>query len=331
MTSKKQLCMFLSVAVASAVAQAQSPDSGLTLSLDVPGVMVVESVLEGDGVNPLLSEGEALNPPAVVELQPAKIERSVLEFPQIRAMPVATPVGSTPKARLASHGVENAVTATNEAGTESVNEVTGKAELIRQRFPNGKPQIERWVIEDSLGNIVNHGKYVEYDGKGAIVVSGTYSLGKREGEWTKQITDTQVVSLVGRHDKAFAAPFTSRANFKQGKLDGEWTIVDGKGRLVSEWSYTRWCSQWNVVVVQCQRGFDAIGQLQGKSCRRPWPSGAGQRSCQRHSLHRWHDVAAGRQVVSGSGWQDSSIAVAGMAIGSNAAEYCEERLGRQLD
>ncbi|MEO8268166.1 MAG: hypothetical protein ABI557_00515 [Aureliella sp.] len=247
MATKKQWSMFLSVAVASSVAHAEPPASELTLSLEPPSVTVVESVIEGSSVelSPTVETApipKVFSLPAGSDSQPARITRSVLETPRIDAVPVPTPTtsgGARPRALLISHGTESKSPQTSGEAPTVVGQIVGTAEMIRQRFPNGKPQVERWVAEDTKGNLVNHGKYVEYDAQGSVVMSGGYVHGKREGEWTKQITGEQVQSLLGQRDRDFVTPFTSRATFKDGTLDGDWTVVDGKGRLLSSWTYTR--------------------------------------------------------------------------------------------
>lgn len=240
MSSKKKWCVFLSVAVASSAAHAQPPAKDLTLTLDAPPISVVKSIIEESST---IRPAESLAPQSMAaapRLQPARIERSELQTPRIEAMPVADPESvreSRPQARLAGHTKELGEETAEDAGVVSEAPVAHAAELIRQRFPNGKPQVERWVTEDAQGNIVNHGKYTEYDGQGTIIASGNYAFGQREGQWTKHIAEEQVRKLAGSTDKGFAAPFQSRANFVGGQLDGEWTIVDGKGRTVVSWTY----------------------------------------------------------------------------------------------
>lgn len=110
------------------------------------------------------------------------------------------------------------------------------AELIRQRFANGEVQIERWVKEDGKGNIVNHGPFTEFAADGTLIASGNFHLGKREANWTKQITAEQAKQLLPTLDKAFTPPFTSQAEFRGGKLHGEWILTDSKGNIVFTWA-----------------------------------------------------------------------------------------------
>ena len=41
-----------------------------------------------------------------------------------------------------------------------------EAEIVRQRFPDGKILVERWVVELASGDIVNHGEFVRYNQAG---------------------------------------------------------------------------------------------------------------------------------------------------------------------
>lgn len=240
MPSKKKWGLFLSVAVASSAAQAQSPAKDLTLSLDPPAISVVKSIIEENTVtitDDSLTSDKTKAPP---RLQPARIERSVLQAPRIEAAPVMAPATLQPsraQARLTGHPVDSADESLGKSGVLSEAQAASVAELVRQRFPDGRPQVERWVAEDSQGNIVNHGKYTEYDGQGAVIASGSFLFGERVGQWNKQITEEEVRELVGLTDQGFEAPFQSRANFTAGLLDGEWTVVDGKGRVVVNWAY----------------------------------------------------------------------------------------------
>lgn len=242
MTSNKKWSVFLSVAVVSTAAHAQPPAKDSALTLDAPAISIVRSIIEESTVTTpaeSLASDKSTEP---LRLQPTRIERSVLHTPRIEAVPVGPPVTglqSQPQARLAGHAIESAEEESGvESGGVSEAQVANAAELIRQRFPNGKPQIERWVTEDNQGNIVNHGKYTEYDGQGTVIASGSFVYGEREGEWNKQIVEAQIRQLTGAIDKGFVAPYQSRASFTAGQLDGEWTIVDGKGLVVVSWMYS---------------------------------------------------------------------------------------------
>lgn len=246
MSSNKKWSVFLSLAVASSAAHAQPPAENLTLSLDPPPVSIVKSISEEPAPQTTPGRVDSGTPSSgttkpAQRLQPARIERSVLETPRIAALPVSaltSPSTSKTKALLAAHAIESTELVEQDSGVVTEAQVANAAELIRQRFPNGKPQIERWVTEDNQGNIVNHGKYTEYDGQGTVIESGNFVYGERDGQWSKQIAEEHVRQLAGSIDKSFAAPYQSRAVFTNGQLNGVWTIVDGKDRAVVSWTYS---------------------------------------------------------------------------------------------
>lgn len=111
-------------------------------------------------------------------------------------------------------------------------------ELVRQRFPNGKVQIERWVIESAKGDLVNHGSYIQFNIKGEVVAKGNFVLGARDGEWTQQLSAEDAQRLSGSSSlPGFRPPFASKANFNRGQLDGDWTCVDAQGNPVFVWAF----------------------------------------------------------------------------------------------
>lgn len=111
------------------------------------------------------------------------------------------------------------------------------SELVRQRFPNGAIAVEREVIELENGDFVNHGSYVQKNEAGNIVVTGNFNKGEREGEWRKQLSSSASTHLLGQQKKAFKEPITSKAEFVDGKLSGDWTCSDAAGRLVFVWGF----------------------------------------------------------------------------------------------
>ncbi len=110
-------------------------------------------------------------------------------------------------------------------------------ELIRQRFPNGSIQIERWVIESESGDFINHGTFVEYGQDGNELRSGAYRDGKRDGAWQQTITTAQVAQLAGPVPAGFQAPYQSSATFQAGQLHGVWTCTDANDLAVFEWRF----------------------------------------------------------------------------------------------
>lgn len=111
------------------------------------------------------------------------------------------------------------------------------AELLQQRSADGKLQVERWVTEDAVGNLVNHGVYKEYDTKGAIVRTGTFRMGKLDGVWKQTIALSNAQAIADTIDSGFRPPFQSEANFVNGNLEGDWTLSDSTGNAVLVWQF----------------------------------------------------------------------------------------------
>lgn len=107
------------------------------------------------------------------------------------------------------------------------------AELLQQRAADGRIQVERWVTEDSTGNLVNNGLYKEFDSKGAIIRTGNFKMGKLDGAWKQTIPLAQAQQIADTIDAGFRAPFHSEANFVDGKLEGDWTLADSAGNAVA--------------------------------------------------------------------------------------------------
>jgi uncharacterized protein len=113
------------------------------------------------------------------------------------------------------------------------------AEVIKERFPDGSVKIEREVTQDSQGNYLNHGSWKMWDQRGNLMAQGQYQLGNRTGTWIRWYRSAAESELLGKMPyQQFAPPFISQATFKNDQLDGDWTIYDGKKRLVSRWEFT---------------------------------------------------------------------------------------------
>lgn len=120
-----------------------------------------------------------------------------------------------------------------------VGEAAGEAELVQQRFTNGRVNVERWVVETADGDFVNHGTYVRYNEAGQVVVSGRYDMGMRSGDWSREISGKEVEGLTRQALQGFKAPFASKAVFKNGQLNGDWTCSDSTGKLVFVWTFEK--------------------------------------------------------------------------------------------
>jgi antitoxin component YwqK of YwqJK toxin-antitoxin module len=110
-------------------------------------------------------------------------------------------------------------------------------ELIQERFPNGSIRTERYVAQDSEGNYVNHGPWTQYDQKGQRIGGGEYRQGRQHGEWFRKFAKGEGELFSAAFYKQFEAPFTSEVHLVDGKLDGMWTIYDGRKLKVAEWEF----------------------------------------------------------------------------------------------
>ena len=123
------------------------------------------------------------------------------------------------------------------AQTRADNSLYGQeSELIQQRFPNGSVQIERWVRENERGDFVNHGTFTQYSNNGTVLTTGEFHNGQQVGGWERTLDGAAAKQLAGYMDAGFEAPFHSKAIFKDGKLEGDWTCADAKGNLLFVWS-----------------------------------------------------------------------------------------------
>jgi len=112
-----------------------------------------------------------------------------------------------------------------------------QTETIRERYPNRRVKVERQVTQDASGNYVNHGPWTMWDENGTMVAKGQYRLGQREGTWTRWHTAADSKLFGQSPYSLFLSPYISVATFKDGNLDGKWTIYDAKQRKISEVEY----------------------------------------------------------------------------------------------
>jgi len=115
--------------------------------------------------------------------------------------------------------------------------VSKTTQMLQTRFDNGKVKVERFVTEDAKGNLINHGPYKEFDASGTLIRSGSYALGNLDGAWSQTVPTEKVQSLSTKMDAGFKPPFKSEANFVDGQLHGDWTIVDSKRSPVFLWQF----------------------------------------------------------------------------------------------
>ncbi|MCA9173044.1 MAG: toxin-antitoxin system YwqK family antitoxin [Planctomycetales bacterium] len=112
-------------------------------------------------------------------------------------------------------------------------------EIVRERHADGRIAVERHVSLDSSQNYVNHGPYLEFDESGAKRKSGQYQMGRPVGLWTVWYQGHETQTLQEPPYAMFKPPFISQATFRDGELDGAWTIFDGQQQKVSEISFAK--------------------------------------------------------------------------------------------
>jgi antitoxin component YwqK of YwqJK toxin-antitoxin module len=111
-------------------------------------------------------------------------------------------------------------------------------ERVQDRHPNRTLKSDRRVAQDKHGNFFNHGPFTAWDEEGRMIGRGDFRFGKREGKWTRWYSTAETeTTFAVQIELGFTAPFTSQAEFVEGKLQGAWSIVDAKQRPVSAWEF----------------------------------------------------------------------------------------------
>ena len=137
--------------------------------------------------------------------------------------------------------VPTSVRADEEAAGEDANtnvvDASAPVEVVQERYPGGAVKVRREVTLDMAGNYINHGSWAMFDTSENEVAAGDFKNNQRDGQWSRtyQWGDSP---LFNQHPySSFEAPFTSKAEFDNGELNGKWTITDNQGRVASEWNY----------------------------------------------------------------------------------------------
>lgn len=112
--------------------------------------------------------------------------------------------------------------------------VMGEVELVRERYDDGSIHVERQTTLDREGNYVNHGSWKMFSKNGDVLAEGQYHFGNRVGMWTRWHGPNDAPLFKDLPFKEFKAPFMSQVNFTDGKMDGEWIIMDANDRKVSQ-------------------------------------------------------------------------------------------------
>ncbi len=114
---------------------------------------------------------------------------------------------------------------------------SARAEIIRQRYPDGKIQVTRSVMQDKEGNYFNHGPWKLFNKQGQVLAEGHFVKGYMEGSWQRWHNAERDSMFGGKPFSNFTGPFLSVAFFKKGKLDGTWVVLDPQRRKIFELGY----------------------------------------------------------------------------------------------
>lgn len=193
-----------------------------------------------------------LAPPQTDQWSPVLTEAAAPAVPLLAAEPAAPAVietedeydytvseASEPRADAESYDSFDEPALVSQPAAKNTAPAPGAViETIKERFPDGAVHIEREVTQDALGNYVNHGSWTMYDRAGTMVAEGHYVNDLRDGVWHRWYRRDDAVIFSSLPYNQFQEPFVSEATFKNGQLNGTWTIYDAKQRKVSEWEFT---------------------------------------------------------------------------------------------
>lgn len=107
-------------------------------------------------------------------------------------------------------------------------------ETIRQRDATGRIRVAREVAQNEAGDYVNHGTWRSWNVDGELIGQGRYVSGEPTGSWSRWATAEESPLLATAPFAGFTGPFLSQANYRDGKLEGKWSIFAADGRLISE-------------------------------------------------------------------------------------------------
>jgi antitoxin component YwqK of YwqJK toxin-antitoxin module len=117
--------------------------------------------------------------------------------------------------------------------SSAARKIESHTKIIYERYSDGRVRIERKVTVDSDGNFVNDGVWREWSPDGMLIAEGRLARGRHAGRWTRWLDRDDAELLATAPFDQFEAPFVSRASFVDGQMDGDWTIVDARGRKCS--------------------------------------------------------------------------------------------------
>ena len=108
---------------------------------------------------------------------------------------------------------------------------------IRQRYPDGKIQLIRQVIQDDNGNYMNNGPWRLFNPRGEVVARGQFVNGLMDGTWERWHPAGSSGMFTSEPFSKFEGPFISTATFSKGELDGVWIVSDRNTRKILEVPY----------------------------------------------------------------------------------------------
>jgi antitoxin component YwqK of YwqJK toxin-antitoxin module len=173
------------------------------------------------------------------------LNRTVLQFVAVAIVVAGQPMVASAENDLQLHVPQTFSSAASAAhmdddasGLQPTLAAGNMVEIVQERYPDGKIRIERHVTLDTSGNYVNHGVWRLHSPTETIVAEGQYDMGQRIGNWTRWLDrkDSPVFSQFPFNK--FEPPFASQVNFTDGKMDGEWLIVDADNNKVMQVSLT---------------------------------------------------------------------------------------------
>lgn len=174
----------------------------------------------------------ALNPPGVTPLQSPATE----PLPSPESQPSAAG-DSGQETEPPTNQPSSDILPPGDHRSQRPIETSGRIERIRQHYPDGKVQVEREVTQDLEGNYMNHGDWRLFGPAGQSLAEGLFQYGLMEGPWSRWHPAEPAGIFTLKPFHLFRGPFLSTATFREGQLDGVWTISDANQRKIMEMSY----------------------------------------------------------------------------------------------
>jgi antitoxin component YwqK of YwqJK toxin-antitoxin module len=109
-------------------------------------------------------------------------------------------------------------------GLALLAQAPGSAEVVVETHPDGTPRIERTVLREPDGRLVDHGPWESFHPGGKRESKGDYEQGKRVGAWEFRWPDGRM---------------RARGPFQDGLEHGAWTTFHRGGEKESTGSYAR--------------------------------------------------------------------------------------------